>query len=70
MIASRSLPIKSLPIKRGIAQARLGEAARSCGGLLNSVMVVVGDHCGLYKTGQYSSDSEQLLAPSPAVAHS
>jgi hypothetical protein len=36
----------------------LAEAASGCGGGLNSVMVILGDKLGIYKTGQYSSDTE------------
>jgi hypothetical protein len=47
-----------LPVKQSEVQAFLTRAASGCGGLLNSVMVVVGDKLGLYKTGQYSFDTE------------
>jgi hypothetical protein len=42
-------------------RAFLAEAASGCGRLLNSVMVVIGDRFGLYKTGQYSSDTDDDL---------
>jgi hypothetical protein len=38
--------------------AFLAEAVSASGALLNSVMIVIGDRFGLYKTGQYSSDME------------
>lgn len=53
---------------RSKAQAILAEAASGCGSLLNSVMVVIGDRFGLYKTGQYSSDTDDDL-PSGALEH-
>jgi hypothetical protein len=39
-------------------QAFLPITASRCGGLLNSVMVVVGDRVGLYKTGQYGAHAD------------
>jgi hypothetical protein len=36
--------------------AFLAQVVSDCGGLLNSLMVAIGDRVGLYKTGQYSSD--------------
>ena len=50
--------------KQREVQALLAEAASACGALLNSVMVVLGDRFGLYKTGQYSSDTEDNLSGS------
>ena len=48
---------------RTINQSRvrnfLGKAAGGCGGALNSFLVVLGDKCGLYATGQYSSDGKR-----------
>ena len=40
---------------RNVLQAFLPRTASRCGGLVNSVMVAVGDRVGLYKTGQYSA---------------
>ncbi len=45
-----------VPVKRFVVHAFLARSASRCGTLLNSVMVLVGDKLGLYKTGQYSSD--------------
>jgi hypothetical protein len=45
-----------VPVKRRVVHAFLARSAIRCGGLLNSVMVLVGDKLGLYKTGQYSSE--------------
>jgi hypothetical protein len=49
----------TLSIKQSKVRAILGEAASGCGGLLNSVMVVLGDRFELYRTGQYSTDMDQ-----------
>ena len=43
-----------------------GEAAGGCGGVLNLSFVVLGDKCGLYSTGQYSSDGEERVVRSQA----
>jgi hypothetical protein len=55
---------------RTINQSRvrtfLGEALGGCGGALNSFLVVLGDKCGLYATGQYSSDGEKRVVRSQA----
>jgi hypothetical protein len=48
-----------VPVKRRSVHAFLDRSARACGGLLNAVMVLVGDKLGLYKTGQYSSDADR-----------
>jgi hypothetical protein len=37
-------------------QAFLGGLASSCRRALNSLMVMLGDRFGLYKTGQYRTD--------------
>ena len=42
---------------RGVVQALLPRTASRCGGLLNFVMVAVGDRVGLYRTGQYGDAS-------------
>ena len=47
-----------VPVKRRVVHAFLARSASGGGGLLNSVMVLVGDRLGLYKTGQYSSDAD------------
>jgi len=47
-----------VPVKRRVVHAFLVRSASGGGGLLNSVMVLVGDKLGLYKTGQYSSDAD------------
>jgi len=52
-------PEQTRPIKRTKVQTFLGKAADGCGSALNSVLVVLGDKFGLYKTGQYSSDMEE-----------
>jgi len=52
-----------LPVKRSEVPVFLAKAASGCGGLLNSVMVVIGDKLGLYKTGQYSLDTEHDSPP-------
>lgn len=44
-----------VPVKRRVVHAFLARSASACGGLLNCVMVLVGDKLGLHKTGQYSS---------------
>jgi len=49
-----------VPVKRRVVHAFLARSASACGGLLNSVMVLVGDKLGFYKTGEYSSDAERL----------
>jgi hypothetical protein len=41
-------------INQSNVQNLLGLAAGGCGGVLNSFLVVLGDKCGLYATGQYS----------------
>ena len=41
-------------INQSKVQNLLGLAAGGCGGALNSFLVVLGDRCGLYGTGQYS----------------
>jgi hypothetical protein len=46
------------PVKQSELRSLLAEAASGCGGRLNSVMVILGDKLGIYKTGQYSSDTE------------
>jgi hypothetical protein len=48
-----------VPVKRRVVHEFLARSASGCGGLLNSVMVVVGDKLGLYTTGQYSSDADR-----------
>jgi hypothetical protein len=48
-----------VPVKRRVVHAFLARSASACGGVLNSVMVLVGDKLGLYKTGQYSSDADR-----------
>jgi hypothetical protein len=50
----------------------LAKAAIGCGGLLNSLMVMLGDKLGIYQTGQYSSDTEDDSDPGtlqPPGAH-
>jgi hypothetical protein len=60
---------------RSINQSRvrsiLGEAAAGCGGALNAFFVAVGDTCGLYPTGQYSSDGQEpdVRSQAPIVVH-
>ena len=44
------------PVKQSELRAFLAQTARVCGGLLNSLMVILGDKLGIYKTGQYSSE--------------
>jgi hypothetical protein len=57
---------------RSISQRRvrnfLGEAAAGCGGALNELFVTVGDRCGLYATGQYSSDGQAPVVRSQAAS--
>jgi hypothetical protein len=57
---------------RSISQRRvrnfLGAAAAGCGGALNELFVTVGDRCGLYATGQYSSDGQAPVVRSPAAS--
>jgi hypothetical protein len=48
-----------VPAKRRVVHEFLARSASGCGGLLNAVMVLVGDKLGLYKTGQYSSDADR-----------
>ena len=55
-------PEQTRPIKRTKVQTFLSKAADGCGSSLNSVLVVLGDKFGLYKTGQYSSDMEEPIA--------
>jgi hypothetical protein len=52
---TRSSPLDRL---RNGLQAFLPSTASRCGGLLNSVMVAVGDRVGLYKTGQYRAHAD------------
>jgi hypothetical protein len=54
-------------VHRAKVRIFLGEVATSCGGALNSMLVVLGDKFGLYKTGQYSSEMHEPLAP-PATS--
>ena len=59
-----------LPVRQSEVRAFLAKAASGCGGLLNSLMVILGDKLGIYKTGQYSSDTEddspgKLSYPAP-----
>jgi hypothetical protein len=49
----------TVPIKRSSVRAFLVAVANGCGGLLNSILVALGDKLGLYKTGQYSFDLEE-----------
>jgi hypothetical protein len=51
MMSNQPLPVQATEVP-----ALVGKAARLCGGLLNSVMVVIGDRLGLYKTGQLRFD--------------
>jgi hypothetical protein len=53
-------------INHSRARKLLGKAAGGCGGALNSLLVVLGDRCGLYATGQYRSDVETSIVPSKA----
>jgi hypothetical protein len=57
-------------LDRAINQSRvrkfLGETAGGCGGALNLFLVLVGDNCGLYRTGQYSFDAEKPIVRSQA----
>jgi hypothetical protein len=53
-------------IKQSRVQNLLGKAAGACGGALNSFLVVLGDKCGLYATGQYSFDVEEPIPSSEA----
>jgi hypothetical protein len=57
-------------LDRAINQSRvrkfLGETAGGCGGALNLFLVLVGDNCGLYPTGQYSFDAEKPIVRSQA----
>jgi hypothetical protein len=48
-------------INQSKVQNLLGMAADGCGGALNSFLVVLGDKCGLYATGQYSFDVEEPI---------
>jgi len=48
-----------VPVKRRVVHEFFARSANGCGGLLNAVMVLVGDKLGLYKTGQYSSDGNR-----------
>jgi hypothetical protein len=47
-----------LPVKQSEVRAFLAQAASGCGGLLNSLMVILGDKLRIYKTGQYRSDTD------------
>ncbi len=47
-----------LPVQQTEVGAFLAQVASGCGDLLNSLMVILGDKLGIYKTGQYSSDTE------------
>jgi hypothetical protein len=55
-------------INQSRARKLLGKAAGGCGGALNSLLVVLGDRCGLYATGQYSSEVEEPIVPSKAIS--
>jgi len=50
---------RTLRVKHRRMRELFGGAASTCGGVLNSVMVRLGDRLGLYKTGQYSSEVKQ-----------
>jgi hypothetical protein len=52
-----------LPGVQSEVRVFLAKAASGCGGLLNSLMVIVGDKLGIYQTGQYSSDMEDDSNP-------
>jgi hypothetical protein len=66
---------QTFPIKHSKVRAFVGHAASTCGGALNELMVVVGAKLGLYKSGQYSLEREEPLAPRrgttlpPATSH-
>jgi hypothetical protein len=49
---------QALPVQQSEARAFLAKAASGCGGLLNSLMVMLGDKLGVYKTGQYSAETD------------
>ena len=49
---------RMLAVKRSVVHTFLARAASDCGSVLNSIMVVVGDKLGLYKTGQYGVEAE------------
>ena|SRR5450631_1107463 len=67
--ATKGVAVTAEPT-RAISQNRLqnlmDKAAGGCGGALSSFLVVVGDRCGLYATGQYRSDVETSIVPSKA----
>jgi hypothetical protein len=48
-------------INRSSVPNFLGKAAGSCGGALNSFLVVLGDKCGLYATGQYAFEEDEPI---------
>jgi hypothetical protein len=56
--------------KQSRVQNSLGKAAGGCGGALNAFLVVLGDKCGLYATGQYGVEVERPIrrSESPSIA--
>jgi hypothetical protein len=57
-------------INQSRVQNFLGKAAGGCGYTLNSFLVVLGDKCGLYATGQYSFDGDEpvVCSQAPSIA--
>ena len=57
-------------ISQSKIQNLLDKAAVGCGGALNSFLVLLGDKCGLYATGPYSSDVETAIVceRAPSIA--
>jgi len=58
-------------INQSKVQSLLGLAAGGCGGALNSFLVVLGDKCRLYATGQYSIvevEGPIVRSNSPSIA--
>jgi hypothetical protein len=57
-------------ISQSKVQNLLGMAGDGCGSALHSFLVVLGDKCGLYATGQYSVDVEGPIVrrKAPSIA--
>jgi hypothetical protein len=57
-------------VNQSSGQIFLGKAARGCGGALNSFLVVLGDKCRVYATGQYTFDVEEPIVrgKAPSIA--